>query len=286
MRIHRFVAAIVLCAASLAVLALPTVEAVQAEVQRGNYAQAEAMMQQVVAAKPGSARAHYVYAEILAHNRRFDQAAAEVARAREADPAIGFTDPTKFAALERLLERERQTARPAASPTVPAMPAARPAPQPAPGTPAWVWVFGLAGIAAIVWAVVSRRQRAATMMPGGAVLAGSPGYGTPAAAPGWAAQPGVQPPAAGGTGLLGVGLAAAGGVAAGMLAERLLHGGHDGSAATAAAAPAGGLVPGMFDGDPDDPAARELEQRGIDFGQGDGWGADGDLSDTGSDDGW
>ena len=47
--------------------ALPTQQQVEAEVGQGNYAEAESMMREVVAARPDSARAHYVYAEILAH---------------------------------------------------------------------------------------------------------------------------------------------------------------------------------------------------------------------------
>lgn len=286
MRLKRFAATLVLATASLAALALPTVDAVQAEVQRGNYAQAEAMMHEVVAAKPGSAKAHYVYAEILAHNRRFALAAAEAARARQADPAIGFTDPAKFAALEQLLEREQQAARQAASPARPDYAVAQSRPQaPAPGVPAWVWVFGLAGIAAVVWVVVSRRQQAQAAPAGfGAnALAGTvpAPYGT-GYAPGYG-----QPTAPGGTGLMGVGLAAAGGVAAGMLAERLLHGGSAANAAGTGMGGAGGLVPGTFDDMPaDDGAARELEQRPIDFGSGDGWGGDAGTVDGAGDDGW
>jgi hypothetical protein len=288
MNIRQVLALVVLATASAVALALPSVEAVQAEVQRGNYAQAEAMMQEVVAAKPGSARARYVYAEILAHDRRFEQAAAEAARARQLDPAISFTDPARFNAFEQLLARERSASRAGGFSGTPAV-ASRLAVQPAPasGPPAWVWVFGLAGIAAIVWAIVSRRQR--PLMPpamtGPGPVAGTApgGYG-----PGYAP---VAPSA--GSGLMGVGLAAAGGLAAGMLADRLLHGGQ--SASLPVSSNAGGLVPGMFDDQQpvDDPAAIDLEQRSIDFGQGgDNWddggsaGFDGGVSDSSDGGGW
>ena len=82
MHIQRFFAAATLVACTLTAWAAPTVDAVQAEVQRGNYAQAETMMQEVVNARPGSAKAHYIYAEILAHNKRFDEAAKQAASAR------------------------------------------------------------------------------------------------------------------------------------------------------------------------------------------------------------
>ena len=298
MNIKHLVAVFVLTTSALTAWALPTVDAVQAEVQRGNYAQAEVMMQDVVAAKPGSARAHYIYAEILSHNKRFGEAAKEAARARQIDPALSFTDPVKFKALESLLEREQVAARPRAAATaVPPMATApvavaRPAPEPASGVPSWVWVLGLAGVAALVWRLVSRRQQAASpgmgmanmpMAPPQAAGYGpvnAPGYGA-GAAPGYA--PGYGQAPSRGSGLMGVGLGVAGGVAAGMLAEKMLHGGHDSSSNAGLAQGSGLGSPGMFDdAQVNNPAARELEQRPVDFGNGDGWG--GDNADAGGGD--
>jgi hypothetical protein len=315
MNIKHWVAAAVLTTLALTSWALATVDAVQAEVQRGNYAQAEVMMQEVVAAKPGSARAHYIYAEILSHNKRFGEASKEAARARQIDPALSFTDPAKFKALESLLEREQRAvqARAATAVTAPMTTApmatapmatvpmanARPANEPAVGVPTWVWALGLGGIAALVWRRVSRRQQAATpaMAMANTPMAqpqaagygpvNPPGYGA-GAAPGYAPGYG-QAPSRGG-GLMGVGLAAAGGVAAGMLAEKMLHGGS-GSGSNAGLAQGSGLgSPGMFDDAPaENAAARELEQRPVDFGNGDGWGADNADAGGGGDqggDGW
>lgn len=290
MRLFRVLAPLVLALASLAAAALPTVDAVQDEVRRGNWAQAESMMQEVVAARPDSARAHYVYAEILAHNRRFDAAAAEAARARRIDPKLGFTDPAKFTAFEQALERQAAGGRAATVATPAPIARAVPAPavrQPEPGVPGWVWVFGLAGVAGVVFVLVNRRRAALAAQP---AMAGGGVYPSPAApmpnpvGTGWSGGAPSQGP-----GLMGVGLAAAGGVAAGMLAERLLHGSHDaGPVSSASASPAGGLVPGMFD---DDATAggveRGFEQREIDFGRGDGWGgSDGGSDAGGGDDGW
>jgi Flp pilus assembly protein TadD len=64
----------------------PSTQEVEAQVRQGNYAQAETMMREVVAARPDSARAHHVYAEILAHNRNLAQAAEEAQRARCVTP--------------------------------------------------------------------------------------------------------------------------------------------------------------------------------------------------------
>ena len=99
--------------------ALPTTQDVEAQVRQGNYSQAEAMMNEVVTARPGSARAHYVYAEILAHNRNFAKAADEAQKARQIDPALSFTDPAKFrvvratagARAERVDARHRDAVR-------------------------------------------------------------------------------------------------------------------------------------------------------------------------------
>jgi hypothetical protein len=307
MNIKHWVAALVLTTSTLSAWALPTVDTVQAEVQRGNYAQAEVMMQDVVAAKPGSARAHYIYAEILAHNKRFGEAEKESARARQIDPALSFTDPTKFKALESLLAREQIAVRPRAanSVTVPmaatTIASARPAavPETGGGMPPWLWALGLGGIAALVWSLVSRRQQAASAGMGLANMpavqpqatgygpGNAPGYGA-AAAPGYA--PGYGQAAPRGAGLMGVGLAAAGGVAAGMLAEKLMHGGSGSASNTGLAQGSGLASPGMFDdAQASNPAARELEQRPIDFGNGDGWGGDNTDADGGSDqggDGW
>jgi len=280
----RIFAMLALLVLSVAVFALPSVEAVQNEVQQGHYAQAESMMREVVTAKPNSAKAHYIYAEILAHNGRFAQAAQETRLARQLDPQIGFTQPDKFRSFEQLLEREQSTARsPAAPSTVQRAPApVAPVQRSSSGLPGWAWGLGFAVIAVLVWRLLSARRQAAAA-PG---LAGGAGYGPPAGgmAPGYGPMGG---PAAGGSGMLGTGLAAAGGFAAGMLAEKMLDGRH-GSTGADSATP-GGLVPGMFDDAPArNPAADELEDRSVDFGSGGDWDSGGDSgsSSSGDDGGW
>jgi len=270
----RFFASIVLALAAAAAWALPSAEAVQAEVQHGNYAQAESMMSEVVAARPGSAKAHYVYAEILAHNRRFDQAAQELRQAKQIDPSIKFADGEKFQSFERLLEREQEHARAATRPVSP-MPVAPLQQQQAPRSsggfslPGWGWILGIAFVAILLLRLLSASRVARRPYVMGS---GAPGYGS---APPYG--PMGAPSGSGGS-MLGTGLAAAGGFAAGMLAEKMLDGRHEhaGDASTA------GLQSGMFDGPARDEAADELEQRSIDFGSGGDWGGDGGGS---SDDG-
>lgn len=304
----KFPRLLLMCLALLSTLwlgtaqALPTVDQVQAAAKAGDYAGAEKMMREVVAAKPDSARAHYVLAELLAHQRQFDDAAAHTRRARALDPALKFTDSARFEAFEQTLQRQQAAA---AKPGVPAAldpsPAARAAPveraeraEPveragsAGGVPVWLLVAGAILFIGIAVSFMRRRTAAQVQQP----AFGGGGYGGPAAGTGYGSGmgygPGVpQQPGSGGPGMLGVGLGVAGGVAAGMLAERLLHGGHDTSNLQGnadAGSHAGGLIPGSFGGDAG--AADELTRRDIDFGSGDGWGGgDAGSSDTGGSDG-
>ncbi|MET0519383.1 MAG: tetratricopeptide repeat protein [Burkholderiaceae bacterium] len=302
--------------------ALPSLQQVETEVQQGRYGQAESMMREVVQAKPESAKAHYIYAEVLAHNANFTQAAQEVRQAKQLDPDIKFTDPGKFRAFEQLLQREQKAAAGAAGgaaqrvateissgsslPNL-APAAAEPAPRAA-GIPSWVWGAGLAVLALFLWRGFSRSRAtppeaagpAGTGMPaapagfgGGGSRINSFGLGTPGAvpAPGYGA-PGYGPapaaPAPAGNGLLQTGVAVAGGVAAGMLVDQMLHSGsrHDdggGVGTTGWNSPGQGLHDASFDSAPQsdsDQAARELERRNVDFGNGDGWDAGGGDSDS------
>lgn len=270
--------------------ALPNVDEVQAAAQRGDYAGAEKMMREVVAAKPDSARAHYVLAEILAHQRQFSEASEHARRARSLDPAIKFTDAAKFSAFEQLLQREQAATSKALTPAAVAPappPRAVPAEPSGSGVPVWLLVVGVVvfiGVA-VRW---MQRRAAAQAQPalaggygaGGGMGGGMGGYGA-------GYGPGMpQAPSSGGPGMLGVGLGVAGGVAAGMLAERLLHGGQDERSIPRDrdAGGAGGLIPGSFGNDTDS-ASSELTRRDIDFGSGDGWdGGGGDAGGGGGDD--
>lgn len=297
MKFPRF---LLMCMALLSALwlgtaqALPQVDDVQAAAQRGDYAGAEKMMREVLAAKPDSARAHYVLAEVLAHERKFGEAREHASRARALDPDLKFTDPAKFKAFEQLLQREHGAASAGPAPaalgtaTAPAR-AAPPAPvERSSGVPVWLLVIG--AVVFIAWAVRWMRSRTAVQAPPAYAAAGSGGYVPQPGGYGMGMPP--APTTSGGPGLMGVGLAAAGGVAAGMLAERLLHGDHDERSLPrdTGGSTAGGLIPGSFDGGGASSAADELSQRPIDFGTGDGWdsgsSSGSDFSDGGSSDSW
>ena len=263
--LRHSLAALTLVVSATAALALPSVQDVAAEVHAGRYAQAEVMLREVLEAKPKSARAHYLYAEVLAHNRKFDDARREADEAARLDPTLAFTTPEKFRAFQHMLERQKAGGGSAgtsanATPTA-ALPAPVTAPQPsrmspaAPaaershsgssGVPSWVWVLGLAGLAFGAWRWASARQvQQARMAPvGGPGLGGyGPAYAqNPAVAGGNLAGfgngapvggygPGYGAPAAAPGSGLRTGLAVAGGVAGGVLAgmaiDRMLHPDH------------------------------------------------------------
>ena len=259
--------------------ALPTVQQVQAEVQQGHYAQAESMMREVVDAKPGSAKGHYIYAEILAHNGSFAKAAEEAGKAKQLDPELKFTQPEKFQAFEKLLEREQKTAQrtQTSNSVFPAAAAVAPEANRAGGIPGWAWGAALALVAYLLWRGFSRSRasQAPSMAPGFAGTAqtnvpGVPGTGSPGAP-----YSGVSP-ASPSSGLLGTGLAVAGGVAAGMLVDEMLHR-HQGTGTDQLSS----LQRGVFDAPPTDNAANELENRNVDFGNGADWDSGGSAADLG-----
>jgi len=265
--------------------ALPTVQQVEAAVQQGHYAQAEGMMREVVDAKPGSAKGHYLYAEILAHNGSFAKAAEEAGKAKQLDPDIKFTQPEKFRAFEKLLEREQKPAQrtDVSNPVFPAAAAQEVAkPNPTAAIPSWVWGAALALVAYLLWRGFSRSRAAESPRPAPGFAGSVPttAYGTPGmGGVGIAPYAGV-PPASPSSGLLGTGLAVAGGVAAGMLVDEMLH---RRQGTTTGTDQLSSLQHGMFEAPPTDSAATELENRDIDFGNGADWDSGGGSG--GSDDG-
>ena len=294
----KLIVSIVLAGLAAFAWALPTLQQVEAQVRQGNFAQAESMMREVVAARPDSARAHYVYAELLAHGGKLDQAVEEARAARTIDPDVKFTDPEKFRTFEASLLRAQNPAARLPSTTAPvetrsAPPAAatRAAPVPAPsGMPGWVWLAGLppsgSSSGACSRAAVPGRWRAVRWHPARATgrecNRALPAARRTAEAPYPARRTHLMdpatPPQRPGSGMLGVGLGAAGGLAAGMLAERMLNSRREGSGDPLSASP------GLFDAPQGGSAADDLDHRPIDFGTG-GSDWDSGSSDVGGADG-
>jgi hypothetical protein len=279
----KSIAALAFAITSAAAWALPTTQEVETAAQQGHYAQAETMMSEVVAAKPDSAKAHYVYAEILAHNGNFAKASQETTRARQLDPAIKFTTSDKFNAFEQLLQREQTPQRRTRSVPTPLAPSLAPTTPASPGIPGWVWAGGLAAVGFVLWRGLNRSRAAAPILAAGGLPGAAPAAGMPWGA---GANPGVtpygsgMPPAAAGGGVLGTGLAVAGGVAGGMLLDEMLH--HRQGGGTT---PLDRVMPGNAEPFATNDAANDLETRPVDFGSGGDWDAGGSSDIGGGSDG-
>jgi hypothetical protein len=278
----KLVASLAFALVASAAWALPTVQQVEIEVQQGHTERAEGMMSEVVAAKPGSARAHYVYAEILARNGKFAKASEEEAKARQIDPNASFASPDRVQAFEQLLDREQRAAsRTAQAPmtsgaqapmTNSGMAPLRTA-APSPGIPSWLWLAMLAAVAFFLWRGFSRSRAAAAGAWPGAGGVPAPGYGP--MNPGAPYGPGVSGAS---SGLLGTGLAVAGGVAGGMLLDEMLHRRNDPGFDRGG----NGLFgSGGSDALQGNDAATELETRQVDFGNGNDWDSGGGSADLG-----
>lgn len=191
----------------------PTLKQVYAEAQAGRLEQAQVMMQQVLVAHPGSAKAHFVQAELAARQGKMSHARDALAMAEKLAPGLPFAKPEAVQALRTQL---------AAKSSVPAnnAPSSRalgagavPAAYTSPAAPASSFPWGLAlalGGGAIAIAIfMSRKKSTPALMPqaayanpgamqgglngqqgfgmgnnmGGGAMAptyGQPGYGQPA----------------------------------------------------------------------------------------------------------
>ncbi|WP_158935351.1 tetratricopeptide repeat protein [Burkholderia sp. S171] len=93
------VASLMLVSAT-AFAAVPTAGQIEQSMTQGNWTQADAQLQEVLQAHPNNAKAHYLYAQVLDREGRSSDALAQVQQARTLDPAIKFTDPSRFNAME------------------------------------------------------------------------------------------------------------------------------------------------------------------------------------------
>jgi len=250
----RILALLVLSLAALNANALPSVEDVQHAVHRGDYSAAESMVREVLAAKPDNAKAHYILAELLAHQGKLAEARTQASTAQQLDPAIRFTAPERFRQFEAELGSK---AKPAAATAPP-----RKTAESSSGGSGLLWIVLLLGAGAVF--LMMRRRPAP---PAGYAAGNYPG--TPGGAPGGPGYPGyppAQPP--GGIGPMAAGL---GGIAAGMVAEHLIEEALDRRHHASD-------MPQAFE----HPSAPEsLEDRPIDFGNGGDWGGDSSGGDTG-----
>lgn len=99
----KLLLSLILLVAATAASATDSPKDVQALIARGDYPAAEAALREAITEHPQSAKAHYVLAEVLAHEGNIGEAQAEANKAAVLDPATRFTDPAKFQAFQQKL---------------------------------------------------------------------------------------------------------------------------------------------------------------------------------------
>lgn len=265
----RLITLVLLSLAATLAFALPAPRDIEAAVNAGDLARAESLLREVLAEKPGSAKAHYEMGQVLAREGKSADARRHLEESRRIDPTLAFArDPKHF---QELLDKLPAGALVAPAPVTKSVSGVRPV-EPAassPSTATYVLVGG-ALVAFIVLASRFMRRRAAAASGGGMAgygMAGTGGYpGAPAAGSGMGAVGGA---------VLG-GIA---GMAAGYgLSKVLGHSDDTPRPSGDAGGGNGGYVP--FDTTP----SGQADFGAFDAGNGDDWGADG--SGGGSDDSW
>lgn len=256
---------------------------VQALISRGDYPGAEALLRDAIAEHPQSAKAHYVLAEVLAHEGNIGEAKAEASKAATLDPGTHFTDPAKFQAFQRKLNE-------ALAPAANVRTAAAPARYGETGQPSrdeggsskLLKILAIGAGIALIASLWIRRKRAedgpSMGYPSAQPPGGTPPYG---GYPGNSAYAPPPPPQA----HSGVGTAVAaglGGVAAGMLLDEALRSHGDGEVSR----DTGSVV--RDDHDPSAQAYDDLRSDPIDMGNDDSSWDDSSSGDSGSsdDDSW
>jgi hypothetical protein len=230
-------AASALCAAPMAWAQDSTVRQVYQAAEAGKFIEAQAMMDKVLRDHPNSGKAHYVEAELLARQGKFDQARTELANAERLAPGLPFAKPAAVQELRTVLARSQPApaARSATIPNATIAPAFQAPVQASTGLP-WGMILGIGGLVAMVWIFFRNKARQAaaprygsTAGPGAPMGAGYPGYGNPGNAP---VGPGMGAPGGGiGSGIVG-GLATGAALGAGLVAgESLMHRFTDGNRA-------------------------------------------------------
>ncbi|MBI3561946.1 MAG: hypothetical protein HY080_09565 [Gammaproteobacteria bacterium] len=267
--LRRSLVALSLVIFSNLVLALPSIHEVYTAANSGNLAQAKAMMQEVLKARPNSGQAHFVYAHILAQNAEYQAAATELKTAERLAPGLPFAKPESVDSLRGLLHKH--IADPA---LLPALSSTSPG-----STTNWTLILivvgGVVGIILIVRALGNYKRDNPTNHLAPTINPYQPN-------PNPVAPPYGQAPA--GSSALKTGLATGLGVAAGMVAGQAiansLFGDHHSQAGNTPLPPTssddlGGKDFGLNDNSSWDDAS--LPSDGGDFGGGDGSGG-GDWS--------
>ncbi len=191
----------------------PTVHQIYEAAASGHLDQAQEMMNQVLRDHPGSAKAHFVQAELYAREGNIGLARSELRRAEQLKPGLPDESPRAVQALKAQLGQRGEGQY--ASSTAPA----------APHFP-WGTLLILALAIGVVWMLFRKRNSYAQYPAGAAAAGGAPSsYG-----PGGYVGPGGMGSGIGGSiaGGLASGLAVGAGVVAGEeLAHHFLDGRRD-----------------------------------------------------------
>jgi uncharacterized protein len=175
---------------------LPTVDQIYQAEQAGHMDQAQQMISQVLKARPNSAKAHFIQAEIFAKQGYLAQARSELGDAERLDASEDFAKPH---ALQELKAQLGAGERHAASGQVVQYPARSATHFP------WGTVLILALVVGVLMMLFRRRNTYVQQYPPGQGLGGAPGTGY---------GPGYGPGPMGGGGGMGSGIA--GGLASGL----------------------------------------------------------------------
>src|ERR1700759_1960839 len=87
---------------------LPSVHEIYQAEEAGHYTQAQQMISEVLKAKPDSAKAHFVQAELYARQGQNAQARDELATAEKRDPKGEFATPRAVQELKAQVNGERR----------------------------------------------------------------------------------------------------------------------------------------------------------------------------------
>lgn len=143
--------------------ALPAPKDIAAAINSGRLSDAEAMLHEVIQAKPESAKAHYELGQVLAREGRKIEARQELLEARRLDPSLKFaSDPQHFRGLLENLDRAPGTVAsahvPAFTPTTQNSSPITVAHANAEPSAPWGWLLLISGVFIAIFFALWRKQ--------------------------------------------------------------------------------------------------------------------------------
>lgn len=207
----------------------PSIPQIYQAAEAGRFKDADEMIAKVLQDHPGSAKAHFVHAELLLKEGKIAAARSALARAEELAPGLPFVKPETVSSLRRSFEAATVSGGPRAGSnsvsttgsgsTSVARPTASEVREPARAAGGFgmlpIALLGIAGIGLVVFLIRRARSANAPMPMGQAAPGVGGGYGAPSYPGGYGG--GVPQPAPGMQGMqMAPGAPAAGGVMGGL----------------------------------------------------------------------